>query len=244
MNKLKNRIEEPNKEESGPILPLDLFVFSFIIVLLFMIYFLVLFTLFCTDTTDVDIHLLIQTRRSIRKFEQQEISLMILKQICDDARFAPSPHNLQPWEFVIIHDGELRNKVFDHLEWLGGTPETGKTPVAYIVLLIPKELNKDWSCLASLGACCQNILLSAWSYGIGSCWIGSVHNQKRLKKILKIPERLNIFSIIALGYPAEKPLIEESDTRIKPFRDTSGKIHVPKKALESILHIDYYKYED
>ncbi len=214
---------------------------SKVILLALMIYFLIPIILVCTDTTNIDIHSLIQTRRSIRRFRQEEISLVTLKQICNDARFAPSPGNLQPWEFLIIHDSELTNKLFGHLEWLGGTPEIGKTPVAYIVLLTPKEHSKDWSCLASLGACCQNILLSAWSYGIGSCWIGSVNNQSRLKKILKIPEWLNIFSIIALGYPAEKPFVEESADAIRPYRDALGKIHVPKKTLKHILHIDYYK---
>jgi nitroreductase len=208
-----------------------------------MIHFLVLITLFCADTTDIDFHLLIQTRRSIRKFEQKEVPLTTLMQICDDGRFAPSPHNLQPWEFIVIHDGEIRNKVFGHLEWLGGTPEIDEAPVAYIVLLMPRKYDKDWSCLASLGACCQNILLSAWFCGIGSCWIGSVQNQKELRKILMIPERLNIFSIVALGYPAEEPLIEGSEDSIKPYRDISGKIHVPKKALKPILHIDHYGSE-
>lgn len=197
--------------------------------------------LFCTDTTDTDIHALIQTRRSIRKYKQEEISLVILKQICDDARFTPSPGNLQPWEFLIIHGRESANNVFDHLEWLGGAPENGKTPVAYIVLLMSKEYSDEWSCLACLGACGQNILLSAWSYGIGSCWIGSINNQKTLKKILKIPERLYIFSIIALGYPAEKHIVEESADSIRPYHDASGKMHIPKKPLEDILHINNYE---
>jgi nitroreductase len=203
-------------------------------------YCLLLIILFCSGTEDIDIHSLIEKRRSIREFKQKEIALIILKQICDDARFAPSPHNLQPWEFLIVRDRELKNKVFGHLEWLGGTPASDKTPVAYIVVLTPKKYSKDWSCQASLGACCQNMLLSAWSYGIGSCWIGSINDEKSLGKILKVPKRLNIFSIIALGYPAEKPVVEESMDNNRPHRDTTGKMRVPKKTLDQILHINHY----
>jgi len=192
----------------------------------------------------MDIHSLIQTRRSIRKFKQEQITIAVLKQICDDSRFTPSPGNLQPWEFLLVYDTNLTNEVFHHLEWLGGPPMMNERPVAYLVLLYPAERKDDWSCLAGLGACCQNILLSAWAYGIGSCWIGSIRNSKKLRNTFRIPDNLNIFSIIALGYPAEEPVIEPGKDTLRPQRDESGTMHIPKKNLQDILHINYYNPRD
>ncbi|MGB9720637.1 MAG: nitroreductase family protein [bacterium] len=195
--------------------------------------------LFSSDTTGI--HNLIQSRRSIRKFTQEQVPEQIVMQIIDDARFAPSPNNIQPWEFLIVRKKELINRVFSHLEWLGEKPTIYETPTTYIILLVPKKFSKNLSCIASLGACVQNILLSSWSYGIGTCWIGSIKNAGQLKEMLKIPASLDIFSIIALGYSAEKPIIEESKEQTTPYLDTLGKMHVPKKPLSEILHIDYYK---
>ena len=44
------------------------------------------------------------TRRSIRRFEDKEVPLDLLVKAVDVARFAPSAHNNQPWEFIIVTD--------------------------------------------------------------------------------------------------------------------------------------------
>lgn len=187
-----------------------------------------------------DCHSVIQTRRSIRRFTQDSIPLSILTKICDDARLAPSPGNCQPWEFIVVTDSNVAEEIFNHLEWLGEPPTVNEKPTAYIVVLIPKDRQKDWSIIASFGACCQNILLSSWAQGIGSCWIGSIKEHNKLKKVLKIPKDLEIFSIIALGYPKEKPTLEEFKDTTTPYRNSDGKIYIPKKALKQILHLNQY----
>lgn len=178
---------------------------------------------------------LIKTRRSVRSFKQEEISLDILKDIIDAARLAPSPHNLQPWEFIIVKEKENRDTVFKHISWLS-EPKKELRPTAYIMVLTEVKNLKNVSITASIGASIQNILISAWYYGIGSCWIGSIKKKDELKKFFNIPESLSIFAIIALGYPADIPETIDSDSILKPFIK-DGKLIVPKKKLEKILHI-------
>lgn len=187
---------------------------------------------------------LIQTRRSVRKFDQASIPLEVLRRICDDARFAPSAMNAQPWEYVLVVDTLLRSAVLEHLAWLGGEPAKEHEPTAYIVVLYPKVSQNDHSVWAGLGAACQTILISAWVRGVGTCWIGSVTDGAALRRRLLIPDHLRIFSVIALGYPAETPRTFGSGQTTMPYRDSTGAMQVPKKPLEQILHIDRYRVED
>ena len=63
-----------------------------------------------------------------------------------------------------------------------------------------------------LSACHENILLEADHLGLGAVWLGIAPLQERMeavREVLKIPEEMNAFSIIALGYPAESKQQED-----------------------------------
>ena len=62
-------------------------------------------------------------------------------------------------------------------------------------------------------------------------------------RILNIPEDYSIGLVIALGYPAEKPICEDVDknSSIKYYRDSSGIMHVPKRKLKDIIHFNCIK---
>lgn len=188
----------------------------------------------------MSIHKVIQKRRSIRKYTQDSIPLETLKKIVDDGRMAPSPVNVQPWEFVVLQDKELVKTIFDHLGWLEGEPSENQRPTALILILLEKESSTKWAVIAGAGACCQNMLLSAWSEGIGSCWIGSIKDKDEIKEVLKIPTYLDIFSAITFGYPAEAPMVDKFKGKTQPWRDNKGVLHVPKKELKNVMHINYY----
>lgn len=184
----------------------------------------------------------IRTRRSIRKYRQEPIDRKILKELIDGARLAPSAANRQPLEYIIVDDEKLLDEVFETLAWAGyiqpdGNPKEGERPMAYIVVLGNTEYGKGWN-LRDAGAAIMSIILEAQSYGIGSCWIGSIRREK-LSEILNISGKYDIDSVIALGYPAEKSVAEEMTTdSIKYYKDEDAILHVPKRSLDSILHIN------
>ena len=184
-------------------------------------------------------------RRSIRRFKQRFISLSLLKKLVNAARLAPSAANLQPLEYIMINRKGLLDKVFSCLSWAAyihprGIPPEDKKPVAYIVVLI----NTKKSALSNyfgydVGAAVENMILSAKTFGIGSCWIGSIERD-RLRKILKIPKFCLIDSVVALGYPDESPKVEVFKGSIKYWKDKKGRLHVPKRGLREIIHKDKY----
>ena len=184
---------------------------------------------------------LIKKRRTVRRYLPKKIDTDTLKDLVDCARLAPSGRNRQPMTFHIVQSEELLEPVFNTLSWAGfiapeGDPKEGEKPVAYIVVLVRKEFMDD---LASYdaGAAIQNIILGAWSLGIGSCWLRAV-NRKELAKVLNIPDEYSISSVVSLGYPAETPIVEDSMETTRYYKDENGVLHVPKRPLKSILFID------
>lgn len=190
----------------------------------------------------MDIYEIIMKRRTIRRYKQKPLSRELLVKFIEMARVAPSAANLQPLEYIIVDDKTVVSDIYPNLGWAGylgkdGPPPEGKRPVAYIVVIANKEINSNYQ--HDSGAAIENILLCAAYEGIGSCWIGSI-NRKNVRKILEIPENYIIDSIIALGYPDEKSVIEKADKSIKYWKDEKGIMHIPKRKTEEILHLNRF----
>lgn len=186
------------------------------------------------------------SRRTIRKFRQKPIKLSILKRMVNAGRLAPSAGNLQPLEYVIAVNDSLREKIFPNVRWARyiapeGNPKNNERPVAYIIILVNKEISFGSFFKYDVGASAENITLAALEEGIGCCWIGSF-NRKKIENILKIPEQYSADLVLALGYPLENPEYYdiEKDKSIKYHKDNSGVLHLPKRKLDDIVHIDCF----
>lgn len=185
---------------------------------------------------------LILSRRSIRRFKQISIELETLKKFVDAGRLAPSAANLQPLEFIIINDEKVCSEIFETIGWAAyikpeWKPEKTERPTAYILVLVTDTNNKYY--LRDVSLATENIVLAAESEGIGSCILCNISKEK-IQSILKIPSRLNIDSLIALGYKAENPIVEDLKDSVRYWRDKDMVLHVPKRKLEDITHINKY----
>lgn len=186
-----------------------------------------------------NLYTLITKRRSIRLFKQKKLPLSILKKSINAARLAPSAANLQFLEYLVITDKTLRDKIFPLTRWAGylwpkRVPPKGKTPMAYIVILINKKKTKKPD-LRDVGAAAQNIILSLLHFGLGTCWIASI-DREAMRKIIKIPKKFGIDSVIAAGYPDESPKLETKRKDVKYWLDKKGRLHVPKRPLRDIIY--------
>ena len=193
----------------------------------------------------MDITELIKTRRSIRRFKQDPIDEKVLLELIESARCAPSAGNKQPLEYVIINNIPLIGEVFNQLKWAAfvtpkRNPPVGMRPVAYIAVLINTDRQLGDIGPVDAAAAIENILLTAWSKQIGTCWIGSI-DRPNLCKILSLPDNIKIDSIIALGRPAETPVLEDIKTdSVKYYLDDSDTLHVPKRKLTDVTHFNKY----
>ena len=190
-----------------------------------------------------EVYNVILSRRSIRRFQQKRIPIGTLKKMVNTARLAPSAANLQPLEFFIVNKKDLCSKVFETLGWAGyikpkWTPDINERPTAYIIILVKNPDKNPWYIRdASIAA--AYITITAESEGIGSCILCKIDKEK-LQKNLDIPKDYIVDSVIALGYQAEHPVVEKLVDSVEYWRDEKGVLHVPKRSLKDIIHINRF----
>ena len=148
----------------------------------------------------LDIIDIILSRRSIRQYEQKEIPNEILNKILETGRQAPSAANRQPEHFIVITDYKIKKELSKGLfnRFIKNAPLTivGCANTG-------AKLTGKWSIVDTTIAL-QNMVLAAWTMGIGSCWIGDFKEEK-VKELLKIPNKWKVVALISFGYPAEQP---------------------------------------
>ncbi len=181
---------------------------------------------------------LINSRRTIRKFEQKQISQDLLKKYVNAARIAPSAANIQPLKYVAVQSKEMVDKIFPLLKWAGYlageyNPKENERPTAYIVICADEKIRKNGYDM-DVGASVENIILSALEDGLGACWIGSV-DRDELKKLLNLESNIQISCVVALGYLAESPKEVEKKEDIKYYLDSSNTLCVPKRSINEVL---------
>ena len=190
----------------------------------------------------MDVYGAIISRRTIRRFKKKPIKLDLLRRFVNAARLAPSAANLQPLEYFIVTEKEICSKIFETIGWAAyitpkWTPGAEERPTAYIVILVKDINNKFYTRDVSLSS--ENIVLAAEGEGIGSCIIYNIDRDK-IQEILKIPKMLHVDSIIALGYKAEYPVVEDLKDSVKYWRGEKEVLHVPKRRLDDIIHINKF----
>lgn len=182
---------------------------------------------------------LIKANRSYRRFvESEPISMEVLKELVELARFSASGSNLQPLKFYLSNSPERNEKIFSTLAWAGYLrdwegPAAGERPSAYILILGDDSIRKSVGCDHGIAA--QSIMLGAAARGLGGCMIGSIQ-RKELAAILNLPDSLSILLVLALGKPAENVVLEEAEAGgIEYYRDENDIHHVPKRPLEELI---------
>lgn len=162
------------------------------------------------------------TRRSIRKYTDQQIGPNLIDTIMKCAIYAPSALNKQPWEIRVVQNPaivEEFNKRFitfaEGKEMQGSAskyrePEFSITHHAPTVVVIASDKSNPYAILDS-GIAVENILLSSHALGVGTCTIGSLvpvlnnPDNSDLLDLLNIPDGYQVTITIAMGYAAESP---------------------------------------
>jgi nitroreductase len=150
----------------------------------------------------------IRGRRSIRAYVKRAVPSEDVETLIGAALCAPSAGNIQPWEFIVVGKPEIKQKL---VEAALGQAFIGEAPVVIVVCANENrssqgygERGKTLYCIQDTAAAIQNILLTAHSLGLGTCWIGAFREES-VKEILEIPDGIRPTAMIPVGYPAEPP---------------------------------------
>ncbi len=157
---------------------------------------------------------LIETRRSIRKYEKKKVSEEDIQKLLEAVRWSPSWANTQCWEIIAVSDNKIREELKAVISPKNPATEAivsapvlfalcGKLGIAgYYKDKVTTKLG-DWF-MYDLGIATQSLVLTAREIGLGTVIIGSFDHNKA-KKILSVPEGYEVASLICAGYPSQSP---------------------------------------
>ncbi|MCJ7471459.1 MAG: nitroreductase family protein [Actinobacteria bacterium] len=151
---------------------------------------------------------LIETRRSIRSYKDQEIEEDKLNYVLQAFRKAPSAKNLQPWKLVVVKN----KKVIKDLA-IACNNQTFLEEAPVIIAACAKE-EEAYGMMGGymnsypidIAIALEHLILAATEKGLGTCWIGAFKEQL-VKDILGVPKDVKVVALTPLGYPAREASI-------------------------------------
>lgn len=142
----------------------------------------------------------IRTKRMIRTFARRPLEPAHLEAILDAGRHAGSSKNTQRWDFVVVDDPaqlQALSKVGPYAGHLAGA-----AVAVAIVTPDPRGPGSPLSVVWDSGAAAENMMLAAWSLGIGSC-PATVYEPDLARRLLGYPDDLDCEHLLSFGYPAD-----------------------------------------
>lgn len=145
----------------------------------------------------------LHTRRSIRQYEDKEISDETIKKILSASMMAPSTADARTWHFILVTDSKIKEQIKNVHPYVGMVT---KSPLS---ILICGDLSKEkfkgfWpqDCSAAM----QNLLLAAHGLGLGAVWTGIYPVEERVERfkiIFNLPENIVPFGLAVMGWPGQ-----------------------------------------
>ena len=157
----------------------------------------------------MDVFEAIKNRRSVRAFTPEPVSDGEVEKLIDAATLAPSAGNIQPWEFVVVRDPEIKRGL---CEAAGNQNFVEEAPVVIVVCANTLRSERGYGsrgvnlyCLQDTAAATQNMLLAAHALGLATCWVGAFQEEEA-STALNVPTGIRPVAIIPVGHPARKPM--------------------------------------
>ncbi len=198
---------------------------------------------------------LVKNRRSTRRLKPDPVPKEDIAKILEAAQWAPSGANTQPWQFIVVDDEGTRNRLLDAVDGIITVSGLRHVPVFIIVcgdtrarVLYPGgrhlgDVDKIMICdydfdspddvlISSLSNTFLYILLASTTLGLGTRYITSTKREpatSKIKEILGIPDYLEIYDTVAIGYPESEP----SPKKLKPLSDVVHYNEVDASCLPS-----------
>ncbi len=146
----------------------------------------------------------IKIRRSIRTYTNKKVEEEKINEMLKSAMQAPSSKGASPWEFVVVDDSELLEKLSKCQHRAKHVKDAN---VSIVVLGNQDKFIKPGKWIQDLGACTQNLMLEATNQGLASCWVGVFPKNKvvdKVRDVLNLPKNLVPYAIVPVGYSEEE----------------------------------------
>ena len=157
----------------------------------------------------------IMTRRSVRQYKPQAVEREKMQTIVECGINAPNAMNKQPWEVRVVANADYINGVTELYK--KANPKAAEDPAfknmfrnAPTVVFIGHDTESESSPF-DCGLLAENMMISAWSMGIGSCCLGSPARFMKTPEAAEYLQKLGfsegyeLLYCIGFGYPDEAP---------------------------------------
>lgn len=164
----------------------------------------------------MDVYEAIAKRRSIRAYTEEMIDEEKLQRVLNAARLAPSGKNAQAWRFIVVDDGDLKERLVDACRGQIFLAQAHKVIVICVDETLVYQKHGDYmtSFAADGSVAMDHLMLAATAEGLGTCWIGAF-SEEEVREILEIPLPYRVVGLTPLGYPAR----EGTDRGRKPLEE-------------------------
>ena len=136
----------------------------------------------------------VRTVLAVRTYQAKPVPPDIVGRIVEAGRLTASSMNGQPWHFIVVENR-------DTLRQLGALMRTGPY-IAQAPLAVVVAIENTPYAVSDGSRAIQSMILTAWSEGIGSNWVGFL-GMTGVKSLLGIPDDLDVLAILPFGYPAQ-----------------------------------------
>ena len=170
-------------------------------------------------------HELLLNRRSIRKYTDEPVDSDSVRLILEAALTSPSSKSVRPWQFVVVEDKEMLEKL-SHCKPNYATSIAG-APLAVVVVA---DITKSDAWIEDASIAAVLMQLQAADLGLGSCWVevrdrygaDGEPAEDYVRQALGIPEQFGVLCIVSIGHKAEER------RPIDPAKLLWEKVHIGK----------------
>jgi nitroreductase len=166
-----------------------------------------------------DMLALIKKRRSIRKYTDQPVTDRQIRQLLEAAMAAPSGSNIQPWDFVVVRDPDLKRQLAQTHTWSYMAAD------ATVVFVVCTNQSASGHWLEDASAATQNLLLAVTALGLGAVWVGiypGTDRKAHVRQVLAIPDEIRVLCLVPVGHPAESKPPRTQYTKRARFTTRGG----------------------
>lgn len=144
----------------------------------------------------------------MRKYREQPVPWDKVVEILQAGKYAPFAGNVLCCKFIVVKNESKRKAIAEacsQQHWMQDAP------IHIVVAGEPEKVERFYGergrrlyTIQGSAAAIQNMLLTAHSLGLGSCWIGAF-GEEQIRSLCNLPEHVNVQGIVTIGYPAETP---------------------------------------
>jgi 5,6-dimethylbenzimidazole synthase len=207
-----------------------------------------------TESERDALYKVIYSRRDVRgQFLPDPVPDEVVARLLDAAHHAPSVGFMQPWDFIVVKEKELRRKIKEGFEiahgeaaqqFCGDKQEQYRTfklegimesPLGICItcdrsrtgeVVIGRTANPEMDLYSSVCAV-QNLWLAARAENLGVGWVSIIHHD-HIREVLGIPDHIVPVAWLCVGYV--------SFFRATPELEQAG--WLPRMELDSLVHYE------